>query len=54
MRLQEVVVSTGFSKWKCLCVVCGTWLHSNKHKIFADLDGTPFVDYYCEECANAK
>lgn len=36
------------------CVGCGKLLNTQKHKVYADIDGIPFVDFYCEECANAK
>lgn len=31
---------------RLICVSCNQW-----RAIFADLDGQPFRDYYCAECA---
>lgn len=38
------------------CVGCGTGLQLNsrtRERAYADLDGKPFVDYYCRPCAMA-
>ncbi len=31
------------------CCHCGNWVPAREAK--ADLDGTPFLSYYCDDCA---
>ena len=39
----------------CVCVRCKciTRAGDGCGPVYADLDGTPWVDYYCEPCARA-
>ena len=42
------------------CIACGRELsnmpehHPKLTRAYADLDGKPFVDYYCSDCATAR
>ena len=33
-----------------VCVKCGRSVDASKNIMFADVDGVPFVDYYCKSC----
>jgi hypothetical protein len=46
MRLAPVQQSN--PPIKLQCVKCGKMVDADK--LLADLDGKPFVDYYCKEC----
>ena len=50
MNLQPVAPEEPAFRVKC--AVCGKEGWSSEGDWFADLDGEPFVDYYCERCAN--
>ena len=51
MNLQPVPIAQSGSL-KFACVKCGdiVW-QSVDTPVFADLDGEPFIDYYCHHCA---
>lgn len=36
-----------------LCQHCEKVLDSKKDEIFADLEGEPFLDYFCRSCVEA-
>ena len=50
MKLQLVPESTSKLGFITFCCKCDKRLSSLKDKIFADLDGKSFTDYYCEIC----
>jgi hypothetical protein len=51
MKLQQVDLNhNGFS---CVCIDCNKAILPREPRK-ADLDGKPFVDYYCEKCAKQK
>jgi len=45
MKLQKVKPP----KMLYTCIKCG----KKTPEVYADLDGKPFVDYYCEECTKS-
>lgn len=49
MNLQHVNVLRGGARY--LCIGCQRMRESHVHGWLADLDGVPFVSYYCNECA---
>ena len=46
MNLQPVKMRKEINQ-TLYCVQCRRWAQ----EVFADLDGKPFIDYYCLECA---
>ena len=50
MRLE---ITKGKPPVEVRCVKC-LRLVPLGHNVYADLDGAPFVDYYCVECLDAE
>lgn len=48
MKLQPVSPTPAFT---AQCIVCKRRVQSDRGAIFADIEGTPWQDYYCAECA---
>lgn len=49
-RPRMVRVSNDPHAFIVACGACGQTLHTLTVAVYADLDGKPFVDYYCESC----
>ncbi len=47
---HRVVLVTG-TPFYSDCIRCGETMNSGIARVFADLDGKPWQDYYCESCA---
>ncbi len=45
----ELVSGTPF---RVTCIACQKQGYSDRQPFYADLDGKPWVDYYCEPCAD--
>jgi hypothetical protein len=49
MNLQRVGRYNG-REIRLICSECGVWTPDDQ--CYANLDGKPFKDYYCESCSN--
>jgi hypothetical protein len=49
MNLQRVSRYNG-REIRLICSECGVWTPDDQ--CYANLDGKPFKDYYCEPCSN--
>jgi hypothetical protein len=55
--MRMVQVDPKGTPFICTCISCGKRLQSNRQDLgllFADLDGKPFLDYYCQECKEKR
>lgn len=50
LKLHRVLRVTG-PAFRLECIKCGKKTQSDREPVYADLDGKPFVDYYCKPCA---
>jgi hypothetical protein len=50
MNLQLVPAAAVTVRIKCVRCHGTSFVGKGGHKVYADLDGVPFVDYYCEPC----
>lgn len=48
--LEVVVGVENHPHFNCVCIFCGKAMATTHEKVYADLKGRPFMDYYCEEC----
>ena len=48
------IVKSDSGAIKVSCVACGKKVATNQEPVYADIDGDPFVDYYCYQCASIK
>jgi len=53
MNLQLVPAAAVTVRIKCVRCHGTSFVGKGGHKVYADLDGTPWQDYYCEACAVA-
>lgn len=53
MNMQPVSVNPSAGPLRFICTNCGRWADQAQATVYADLDGVPFVDYYCAPCATA-
>lgn len=44
----------GGTPFRVTCVACRKQTQTDREPIYADLDGKPWVDYYCRNCALAR
>lgn len=50
LSTHRVRLVTG-TPFQVKCIECGKVTTTNREPVYADLDGKPWVDYYCRPCA---
>jgi len=50
LQSHRVNLVTG-TPFRVTCVSCGKQTQTDREPMYADLDGKPWVDYYCGPCA---